>query len=550
MTRWPLKILLGLALLTVGGVHLLGCEDDPALCRPEVPAGRFEGHVNAGRLGLEMSVVATRVESDGAKMAVFRTPTDYFGHYTLDVPAGRYTLELQHESTFRYDYSAAGLGYGRTPPDTLDIGPAHPFHEINFALGCLDLAIDGLNALDGEVVEVTLHRRNLAPDQGPSSLSDSGREFLQDGRALIRIPGVLPGDYQVEVTLHPPNPRFDYVWDGESFWLPDTHVQAEAQWVTVGPNELVELPSPLFGEPARLAGRVHGAWLDLNFSTPPILSLISPDSSVIIRRRGLDDAGRFEMDLFMPGPMKLMFRQQGLDQWYGGTDFDSATLLTPVAGQALTDLDLVQCGLSLEFDPSGPNFGEGSLSFYDPVDLRLLGTARAGGWEHPAPVVTNLWPGEFLVYFHEPYGFYGDPNWIPQWYDGADTPGEAQVITLESPGQILDLTVTLGRGGTLSGSVDWGTVVSDALVVTLTTAGDSTSSRTDFLFDFDTEFTVGGLLDGDYKLGAHPLYIRAIGGPLYPQSTVWYPGTSDWSEAAVIEIRDGGTVSGLDFGMN
>jgi len=56
-------------------------------------------------------------------------------------------------------------------------------------------------------------------------------------------------------------------------------------------------------------------------------------------------------------------------------------------------------------------------------------------------------------------------------------------------------------------------------------------------------YEVEGLPDGDWKIGA---WLRAEGYPDQPPAgTVWYPGTTDWNEAGVIQVRNHADVTGI-----
>ena len=63
----------------------------------------------------------------------------------------------------------------------------------------------------------------------------------------------------------------------------------------------------------------------------------------------------------------------------------------------------------------------------------------------------------------------------------------------------------------------------------------------------ETEFTIRGLQDGRYKLGAvsYAQYFETSDRP--PAGAVWHPSTPDWNAAGVIEIIDASTVSGVDI---
>jgi hypothetical protein len=107
----------------------------------------------------------------------------------------------------------------------------------------------------------------------------------------------------------------------------------------------------------------------------------------------------------------------------------------------------------------------------------------------------------------------------------------------------LDLVLELG--GVISGRVERenGSVVIPEIVIT--PADEFTAWGSNYFFVLTGEYEFRGLPDGNFKVGFRP------GGldwndPL-PQGIIWYPGTLDWTDAGVVEIRDASVVTGIDF---
>jgi hypothetical protein len=159
--------------------------------------------------------------------------------------------------------------------------------------------------------------------------------------------------------------------------------------------------------------------------------------------------------------------------------------------------------------------------------------------------VSNLWPGDFLVFVKPLYlGLGSGVWWKPQWFDRAVDIHGARVISISADGEINKQILTLERGGVISGSVH-AIAVSDDFHGLRVTYADTASAYLSWpLSELPADFTAEGLGDGNYKIGVH-VAPRGDSTPDSPPFTVWYPGTTDWDEAAVISIRDAGTVSGL-----
>ena len=58
------------------------------------------------------------------------------------------------------------------------------------------------------------------------------------------------------------------------------------------------------------------------------------------------------------------------------------------------------------------------------------------------------------------------------------------------------------------------------------------------------------LADGGYKIGAYPVWLDWSPRDPITVELLWYPGTSDWAAAGVIEILDAAVVEGVDFGVD
>ena len=193
--------LVALAILAAALVMLFGgCGELADPYRPLVPAGRIQGHVSSGGLPIEAEVEARQIIAGNSSGPRFRVDVDEGGSYRVDVPAGRFIVTLICRSSGNYGYAVPELDYGPGVPDTVlvDGGP-HPV-EIDFRLGGLKVDVSLSHLLDGEQGTVQLKRRGV--DDGEySTYADYGRAEIVDGRLAVDIPGVLPGEYRVEVEL-------------------------------------------------------------------------------------------------------------------------------------------------------------------------------------------------------------------------------------------------------------------------------------------------------------------------------------------------------------
>jgi len=124
-------------------LSLTGCSDPTTPCHIPIPGGRIEGRVRDGGLPFEAVIAATPIVDGAEAEAIFECAPDSGGVYRLDMPAGRYLLELRVGS-YRtvYDYTSTGLSYGQIPPDTVLVDEINSPLSIDFDLAGLILQLD------------------------------------------------------------------------------------------------------------------------------------------------------------------------------------------------------------------------------------------------------------------------------------------------------------------------------------------------------------------------------------------------------------------------
>jgi hypothetical protein len=537
--RWTRRLLPALALLVIAG----GCSDSTEHLGPEVPAGRIAGRVRTGDMPTDARVVAERIFGEAGSEAWYRTGLDANGFYSLDVPAGRYVVGLEFGYSRPYTYSDAGLRYGDLPPDTLWVdAPVSPV-SVDFDLGSVTVQLDVSAGLEGEQGEIRLYRRGAESVSQPTYVRSAGAD-IASGHLAVQLPGVLPGEYQVEAILGRRVYACDCPYDGEHFWLPATRDRSESPWYRVAADSVTALTSVVTTEPARIEGSVTGAWLAMGLTTEPELSIVSVDSTVIMGRRRLVDGGTFAIDLHVPGLVKLAVTQGGIEQWFGGPGFADATVYTLQLGQTISGLELVQCGLRLVADSLDPSESAASVRLYDPEDHRLVATGGGNLGAGAIAGIPNLWPGEFLM--HVSAASPGSTSWRPQWFDHADGIESAQRITITAVGEIVPVELILDLGGAMRGRVEAGEGPPETYIVVVTTSGNNACWGSDIAWSDDLAFAFAGLPDGDYKIGAIPYdhSMWDVGEPA-PDGTVWYPGTADWDDAGNLTIYNASVVADI-----
>jgi len=530
--HWISCLLPGLTILLVS----VGCDDPVNLCEPQVSAGHIQGRVRAGGLPVNAEIEARRIVEVDEGRTTFTTETDEDGFYDLALTPGRYTVRLYLDRRqAAYDYTASGLGCGNISPDTVLVDGSNSQDRIDFDLGGMTLRLDLSDNLDGERGKVVLHLREETEAGGYWTYLSGGRTEFAAGRLEMDLAGIFPGEYKVEIRLD----------SGETFWMPGTHDPDEAPWYEVAADSLVTLESDIASTPARFEGRISGAWVEMGLNTSPDISLVNLDSIPVIKPFRTGDDGSFAIDVYLPGSVKVEVTQWGISQWVGGPDFDEATVYDLQAGQTITGVDLIQSGIHFFIEPYEENPGSAEIKLYDPVSLEPLSGSSSLSIASRHVAIPNLWPGEFLILVTPTPWMMGNAKWRPQWFDRESVANQARTITITTAGEVVGLDLILETGGVISGMVENEDGSMPFYQIVITPADEFSPWARRQILGLTGEYSMVGLPDGDFKVGILPPFYHE--GDIPDTGVTWYPGTSDWETAGVVEIRDASVVTGVDF---
>jgi len=472
------------------------CDDDSAETTfPAFDVGAVEGYVRVAGCGAHAVVAAAPTNLNSGQIA-YRTTTDSTGWYHLDLPSDHYYISAAPaEQTYFDPVLVSG---------TIDVG--RDVRRVDLNGGSLTLRLEMPASLEGTSFEVEI--------QGNSGGSWQWRSGVVQGGVLeVLFPMVRPGDVRIGLDTEP-----------RPFWLPGTFDFREASAFAVSHRRPTTVEAA-FPDYASVSGEVHGSWKQAGTLRPDV-EAFALDSTLVARSRGVRES-EYRLDLFLAQPVKLRTRARQASRWVGGETFAEATVHDLRAGDALEGIDIVESGILCTLEGPGERFEHSAI-------LRVRdGTGRefstSGGTE---TAIVNLRPGRYFVrVFHE---CYTGENWASQWYDGADSLSGATPIDL-GEGELASVTVHLEQGALIEGRlvgphVGPGTHVSLELRRT-----DGSRTCNDYI-DHGEPFSFAGVDDGDYRLAAY-----------VSQGLWWYPGTSSPDSAAVIEIRDHASATGLEW---
>lgn len=528
--RSPVLIVLAGIFATAGG----GCSEstDPVGC---IDAGRLEGRVTTGSLPVEAVVIARRILDPGSEQPDFRVPVHEDGRYAMDLPGGDYVIQADPRAAHhrRYYHSAAGPTHRYLEPDTVRIDREVSPVVIDFALGALAVDAAVSRTLEGRSLNFLLHLRDEFEQQTDPYSHANGRATIHDGRALILLDGIRPGEYRVELQI-----------DGDRFWLPGTLDPEDSPWFRVAADSVTDVVMETALEPARLEGRIVGAGPEMGWDAP-WMEVFTADSTRLFNEVQRHDDDRFSLIMHLPRPVKILVHQGGIRHWIGGPDFHTATVFSPAAGEVLTGIEMVQSGIVLDMQWAKDLSFWPDIRLYDADDLQLVASVSTNPGPDRLAGIPNLWPGNFLLYFDPGYLSRGLTPWLAQWYDRTTEAAAARVVTIADWGEIVRVDVRFQKGGVMEGSLQVARPGTVDRAVVVTPVNDPVPWGRIYAQDGAVEFVVRGLPDGEYRLGVLPQDSGWNFGAPAPEGTVWWPGTTDWAVAGTIAITGGGTVTGL-----
>jgi hypothetical protein len=468
---------------------LVSCSDDePATC-PTFQVGAVQGYVRVAGSGASLTVGARAQDGVSNGQVVASTVSAADGWYRLDLPTGRYRLEVE---------PSRGTTIGGEQRDTLTVTPQIRRHDL--VRGRAEFTLNLPDSFESAWFTLYLNARG--------SFGEHARARVEGGVLRFVFPVLQPAAYAARLS-----PSYGYS-GGDSLRVGTESVATRAVDLRTGG--------------ATIAGHVTGSWQLAGVAVPYV-------SAADAQQRSLGDVicdadGAFALPLLEARPVRLQVRIDSSYQWLGGDGFASARVFAPAPGERLDGADLVESGLDVRL--LGP--GDWLVQRADIVvrdaggqDLRTVTAFSA------RKVLGNLPAGRYYV---EIGGACPEEIWAPQWYDGAATAAVATPIDLAT-GELRRLDITLATGGSIAGELRTAAGGIPALAYCrLSDANGASACRGDIRL-FGAHFEFVGLPDGDYLLCA----------TVPPGAWWWYPGTSDHTQATAITVTGHAAVTGLSW---
>lgn len=515
-----LMVLTLLALLAA-----IGCDDDRHVTFPESASGTIVGTLSDGA-PYDLEDIWVRVASVGNDPRFnVEAAVDSTGRFVVTVPNGGVTVMIGGGCIPRtFYYGLQGPTADPTPADTLHVDG--DIRHIDFRLGRVTADIDAASILQFERFKFGL----LDLDENLDYVGGCRFDAEPDIHAEMRM--VIPGRYRLGLR-HESLGRV---------YLPATFDSTEADVVTVVAGQTTHHESSL-PSPARISGHITGSWQALGMSSPRVEVWIGERTVADSRA---DDDGAFDISLLLGGEARLVTWIDNVPGYFGGPDFESATVFDLRPGGHIAGVERVESALSI--DLHGLSLAEPSyrVRLYD-ADGRDL-TRRPNGnsglsGQGPSFRCSNLLPGTVYLSLTPTNGF---ALWSSQFYDGGRTLAEADPILIPSGGGIAQIEMTVHEGGRISGrilndsqEIGWSSIYFEVYLAD--SPDEAVISRInywDIPYSFSTgAFVINQLHDGAYKFRAR------IGN----HDWRYWPDADNFSDAGIITITDHGEVTGIDL---
>ncbi len=495
------RILL-LATAIAAAVSCLSCGGDPGM--PEGPLGAVYGYVTMGGEPAELVVMVVRMEEGRETNITSSVRADSTGFYRLDVPNGNYKVFIALDSSSRRL---------EVESDTFALANVAWRFDIHVAGVSIDVAVPAEFA--GE--QFTLYAFD---EDGGRAWSLGGS--VSSGVLSFPLTPILPGTYTFTLES----------WHTHgTVHLPGTRDPDAAEAFALAAHRIRRLEFDLSDQVATIEGALSGDWVERYSLSGMRLWVVGSDGWMWSLGRTEED-GTFSVPIFVPEPIRLRLSAGPWPLWYGGDSEETATVLPLAPGDRYSDLLFPVQALAVRLDGPGDILDpEASVALWN-EDGHRVGLTIARGVEVCLLVHE---PGEFRVFVD---GNCGIVDFAPQWYGGTSLDDAAPVEV--GAEQLTTIDMELVEGGGIEATVfeaDGGTPHS-VLAFILDQDGERVCSGL-----WSRRFTLGnirfvGLADGAYHLGVAT-----------EQGGWWYPGTTEMTEAALVEVTGGETVTGITWSL-
>jgi len=224
----------------------------------------------------------------------------------------------------------------------------------------------------------------------------------------------------------------------------------------------------------------------------------------------------------------------------------------PAAAQPLdlTSAGQTISGITFDLPPGGNISGIAQLDTGDPAFAALIEVYEP---ENTEPVATSavfnfdgsytvegIPPGNYIVRADPSFVY---PEYAPEYYNDKPTAESADIVTVIADQTTTGIDFSLSQAGAISGTVTVEAAGSYDYFFIIS-AYDASDSLSEIRFTFaeeGTEYTLGGMPPGDYKV--------ALFGIPFPIIPIYYDDALSFEDGDIVTVVGTGTTSGIDFNL-
>lgn len=463
--------------------------------------------------GTPVASVRVAVYPKGQNVYADYTYTDSNGRFfTHDLPAGDYDVQLR---------PAANSGLATQWFDGARVrGDAKP---VTVSTGLTDVTAELARGatISGRVTDA---QGDPVPGvQVSAEMRDEYRYAQTDSNGDYRIQGLASGKFRVQ---------FDaYATDNFlSEWYDNAAGPDVATPVPVTPGSSVTGVDAVLAEGGTVSGTVTNP--DGSPATYAYIQLYAGDEVAV--QGYADQLGRYSVTKVRTATYTVATSGgQGLQTWApSATTISEATPFQVTGGSTVTGKDIrIQRGGSISgtVTAEGVPNPAGQLVLTRVVNGQDEGSRFGAYWSNGAFKINSVAPGTYRLHAI-PEG----TAWAQQWYDGADSPVESDLISVGENQDVSGISFSLKRSGTVSGVVSNSNGVSVPARVGIYRPGSEDYERA-VITDDAGHYAVVGLPPGAYQVRFKPLTDG--------YATQWWDGAQRRGEADLLTVSSGGTAT-------
>lgn len=522
----PPRVLLLVLLST-----LTACQEDEILpSAPGTPGIR--GHVLTAGDPTPATVTVERVGSPGGfRSLVVERSTDSQGGFDFVLPAGRYRADVRFAANEpfsapgRWYYRRSGLTSRSADAETLIVAESGPPVAIDFRRGRLEVELNLPPDLLGP--RLYLRAERAAMDEG-GGWRERARWWGSVGRnpARMELPAV-PGIYRLYLTSD---------GRGDAIWLPGVSNESLAESIRVAADETAVVRATLSDGPAILRILLLGGGFER--VGPRGVSILAFDADSALAAGANLDVGAYG-DIVGSFARQVRLSVDGMF-WVGGPGFAEAPWFEMSPGNIVVVPTITAGAIRLRWQGPQAIERKNTRIRFQTEDGAVL-PARRLAFDGDVASIDVIPPGRYRLRVEPERP--GWDSWVSQWFDRAERPEDATLIEIPEDGSNVPVLLRVEAGGAIRGTV----VAPNYAVSVYGTRPDD--PRACWIGQADPRagrFALVGLENGDYKVGLGSSPCCAGECPMPPASTRWYGGAS-WDSAAVVTIREHGTVEGIEL---